>query len=55
MSCVPEVDFNKIIYCYHDLGEKEIAMYLYVPYLNLDLFYLLEVDFYHSVVTFFTL
>ena len=30
-------------------------MYLYVPYLNLDLFYLLEVDFYHSVVTFFTL
>ena len=22
MSCVPEVDFNKIIYCYNDLGEK---------------------------------
>ena len=24
MSCVPEVDFNKIIYCYHDLGEKKL-------------------------------
>ena len=24
MSCVPEVDFNKIIYCYHNLGEKRL-------------------------------
>lgn len=24
MSCVTEVDFNKIIYCYHDLGEKKL-------------------------------
>ena len=24
MSCVPEVDFNKIIYCYNDLGEKKL-------------------------------
>ena len=24
MSCVPEVDFNKILYCYHNLGEKRL-------------------------------
>ncbi|MBQ3421868.1 MAG: hypothetical protein IJH34_09395 [Romboutsia sp.] len=24
MSCVTEVDFNKIIYCYHNLGEKKL-------------------------------
>lgn len=24
MSCVPEVDFNKIIYYYHNLGEKNL-------------------------------
>lgn len=24
MSCVPEVDFNKIFYCYHNLGEKRL-------------------------------
>lgn len=24
MSCVGEVDFNKIIYCYNDLGEKNL-------------------------------
>lgn len=24
MSCIPEVDFNKIFYCYHNLGEKKL-------------------------------
>ena len=24
MSCIPEVDFNKILYCYHNLGEKKL-------------------------------